>query len=200
MTTLSRSPGALLCRLLLAVIGWKAVCTVDPPRKAVIIAVPHTSNWDGFLMLVAAKALGLRIRWAFKADAAKGVVGWLLGKVGALPIRREGNQGVVEALVAEFGKHDDLLYAIAPSGTRKKTENWRSGFYHLARAAGVPVLFGTVDYAGKRSGLIGMRELTGDVAADMDAIRAGYAGTAPKFPAKLTPMRLRDETPTADAD
>ncbi len=190
---LSRSPMALLCRFLLFVIRWRAVSPPDVPRKAVIIAAPHTSNWDGFLMLVAAKALGLRIRWAFKADAAKGLVGWLLGKLGALPIRREGNQGVVEALVGEFARHEDLLYAIAPSGTRKKKDNWRSGFYHLARAAKVPVLFGVVDYAGKQAGLVGMHTLTGDVTADMDVVRAAYAPMRALYPAKTTPVRLRDE-------
>ncbi len=183
---------------MLFVIRWRAVCTVTPPpKKAVIVAAPHTSNWDGFIMLLAAKALGIRIRWAFKADAAKGLVGWLLGLVGALPIRREGNQGMVEALAAQFDKHDELLFAIAPSGTRKKKEHWRSGFYHLARAAEVPFLYGVVDYGAKQAGIIGMRSPTGDMGADMDAIRAAYAPAKALYPERMTPIRLRDES-TAD--
>lgn len=194
MTTLSRTPGALLARLVFWIIGWKAVNAVtDMPRKAVIIAAPHTSNWDGFLMVLAAKMLGLRIRWAFKAEGVKGIVGWLAMRTGALPIRRDGNLGMTDALAAEFDKHEDLLFSIAPSGTRKKKEHWRSGFYHLAQKANVPILFGTVDYGAKRAGLIGRLETTGDMKADIEAIAAGYEGTVPKFPAKLTPIRFRDE-------
>lgn len=204
MADLPRSPSLstrlvrVLCRALLALVGWRAMELHPPPPKAVIVAAPHTSNWDGVLMLLAAGALGIRMRWALKAEATRGPIGWLLLRLGALPLRRDGNLGTVEQLTAAFEERDELLLAIAPAGTRSLTEHWRSGFYHLARAARVPMLLGVVDYGARRAGTGPLVRVSDDVGADMDAIRAFYSTTRARFPERTTPARLRDEPNTAD--
>lgn len=187
-------PYAWLCRTLLRIIGWRAISDDPVPSAGVIVSAPHTSNWDAILMLMAAGALGLRIRWVVKESWSTGALGWLILKFGGLPIKRSGGLGMTDLLAEAFAREGDLLLAIAPSGTRRRTDHWRSGFYHVARAAQVPLICGVVDYGGKRAGTGSVLPASGDVKADMDRIRAYYSGVRARFPDKQTPIRLKDET------
>lgn len=175
--------------------GWKFEGEVPREKKYVFLAVPHTSNWDGLLLIFLAQSVGLEMRWLIKDNWMKGPVGSVLDAVGAVGVNRSRSTGLVDQMVAEFARRDSFVLAIPPEGTRKRADHWKSGFYHIARAANVPLVLGYLDYGRKRGGLGDMITLTGGVRADMDRIRAFYDKLAPKpyDPSKFGPIRLREE-------
>jgi 1-acyl-sn-glycerol-3-phosphate acyltransferase len=191
-------PGSL-SGLSLRLAGWQFEGERPTPRKFVGLALPHTTNWDGLLLLAVAETIGLSMRWMIKDSWTKGAMTRPMRKLGAVPINRSRASNLVEQMVEQFQKNDDFVLMIPPEGTRSYTEYWKSGFYHIARGANVPVVPGYLDYARKRAGLGPPIMMTGDVVADMDQIRAFYRKQDPKpFDAKrFGPIRLREEAPKA---
>ena len=114
-------------------------------------------------------------------------------RLGVIPVRRDSGEGLVEQMVDEFASSDRMALVIAPEGTRSRAEFWRSGFYHIARAAGVPLVMTFLDYAHKRAGVGGIVHLTGEIAADMDVIRDFYSGIEGKRPENQGPIVVREE-------
>ena len=180
---------------LLRLAGWRVDDEVPGEPKYVCLAVPHTSNWDGLLLVLVARSLGLHISWLIKQEAMRGPAGWLLRRLGALPVDRRSPGHLVQQLASSFRERDALVLVVPPEGTRGKAENWKSGFYRIAREAGVPVVPTYLDFGRKRAGLGPAIHLTGDVKRDMDAIRAYYdkVRPVPRFPEKFGPIRLGDE-------
>jgi 1-acyl-sn-glycerol-3-phosphate acyltransferase len=189
-------PSPLVTRLL-NLSGWEFEPPVPVFDKAVVLAVPHTSNWDGVLLLAVARSIGLDMAWMIKNDWLRGPMGTVLRRLGAVGVERSRHTNLVDQMVAELRARDRLALVIPPEGTRGRTEHWKSGFYHIARGADVPVVPGYLDYGRKRAGLGAPIHLTGDVRADMDRIRAFYAEKAPTghHPEDFGPIRLRDEEP-----
>ena len=179
--------------------GWKFEGGKPTVKKCVVLAWPHTSNWDGLLLIALAQSIGLTMSWMIKSDWVKGPMGVVLRGVGAVAVDRKGAHNLVDQMIAEFRARDELVLVIPPEGTRKRAETWKSGFYHIARGANVPVVPGYLDYRRKRSGLGPPIYLTGNVKADMDEIRAFYAKLDPRghVPENVGPIALRDETPGA---
>jgi 1-acyl-sn-glycerol-3-phosphate acyltransferase len=175
--------------------GWRFEGPLPDAPKYVALAFPHTSNWDGLLLLAMARSAGLSMSWMIKSDWFRGPMGPILRSSGAIAVDRSKSHNVVEQMVAEFGRHDRLVLVVPPEGTRSRSEHWRSGFYHIALGAGVPVVPGYLDYGRKRCGLGEPIELTGDAVADMDHIRAFYARVEPTGhnPQDVGPIRLREE-------
>jgi 1-acyl-sn-glycerol-3-phosphate acyltransferase len=175
--------------------GWKFETGVPSEKKFVILGAPHTSNWDGVLLLVLARTVGLRIEFGIKSEWLRGPMGPILRRLGAIGIDRSGHHNLVDQMVQELRSRDQLALVLTPEGTRSRAEQWKSGFYHIALGAGVPVVPGYMDYARKRAGLGEPIYLTGDVRADMAKIRAFYAEKQPRgrFPENFGPIRLRDE-------
>lgn len=175
--------------------GWHWDGELPAPKKYVCLAVPHTSNWDGLLLVLLAQSQGLPLSWMIKDTWFRGPMAPLLRNVGAVAIDRKRSRNIVGQMIEEFARRDELVLAIPPEGTRGHSEYWKSGFYHIARGADVPLLLGYMDYRRKRIGLGGPLHLTGDVGADMDAIRRFYADKAPvaHIPADFGPIRLKDE-------
>ncbi len=159
------------------------------------IASPHTSNWDGVLLVVLAQSVGLSLSFLAKDSLFRGPQRRLLLRFGAIPIDRSGAHNVVTQLIEEFRRREELHLMIAPEGTRASSDYWRSGFYHIARGAEVPLVPGYMDYARKRAGLGSPFRLSGDVCADMDRVREFYAGLGcrARFPHQVGPIRLREE-------
>ena len=190
-----------IARRLLRATGWDFEGPVPDVAKCVAIAVPHTSNWDGVLMLAAAAAVGLDMSFMIKDDWLRGPMGPIMRKLGAVGIDRSKANNVVDGMVAELRHRDRLWLVIPPEGTRSRTEYWKSGFYHIALGAKVPVVTGYLDYGRKVGGLGPPIMMTGEVRADMDKIRAFYAAMAPtaKNPAGFGPIRLREEDEAAPA-
>jgi 1-acyl-sn-glycerol-3-phosphate acyltransferase len=182
----------------LALAGWRFEGEKPPEKKYVALAWPHTSNWDGLLLVALTQSIGLSMSWMIKNDWVKGPMGIALKKVGAVAIDRSGAHNVVQEMIDAFAKDDELVLVIPPEGTRRRSETWRSGFYHIARGANVPVVPGYLDYGRKRAGLGPAIHLTGDVKADMDKIRAFYATVNARglVQEHVGPIKLRDEDPT----
>lgn len=183
---------------LLEASGWKLEGTVPKVDRCVALGVPHTSNWDGVLMLALAASAGIDMAFMIKDDWLRGPMGPLMRRLGAIGIDRSRANNVVQAMIDELRSREKLWLVIPPEGTRKRASHWKSGFYHIALGADVPVVPGYLDYRRKRMGLGEPIHLTGDVSADMDRIRAFYAKAAPaaQTPADFGPIRLRDEAVT----
>lgn len=185
----------LLARTWLAVRRWTTVPPSEPlPAKCVLIAAPHTSNWDFPITKSMTRVCGIRMTWLGKAELFRGPMGPIMRALGGIPVPRANAANMVTDLVAEFARRDHLVLTVPVEGTRAKGEYWKSGFYRIAMAADVPVVCGYVDGPRRTGGFGPVLRLTGDVRADMDVIRAFYAGKEGLKPGRTTTPRLRDET------
>jgi 1-acyl-sn-glycerol-3-phosphate acyltransferase len=181
---------SLVARALLRLGGWTPVSgNIDVP-KAVLIAAPHTSNWDGIWGLIYRVAFHLDIRFFAKDSLFWFPLGAVLRSLGGVPLDRNRPGDAVPVAIAAFRTHDRYLFALAPEGTRRRQEYWKSGFYRIAREAGVPVVLGFLDYGRRRLGTGPTMDLTGDVDADMAGIRRYYEDIEGRHPENATPARL----------
>jgi 1-acyl-sn-glycerol-3-phosphate acyltransferase len=161
----------------------------------VIIAAPHTSNWDLPHMLAASFVFRLKVSWLGKHTLFRPPFGWFLQRIGGLPVDRRAPRGQVGEVSAKLKAADRLLLAISPEGTRSHRDHWKSGFYRIAEEAQVPIVCGYLDYATKRAGLGLSFVPTGDVRADMDRIRAFYNGKRGRHPSLESVILLKEELP-----
>jgi 1-acyl-sn-glycerol-3-phosphate acyltransferase len=182
-----------LGRMYLAMRGWKMLGQKPSEKKYLILAAPHTSNWDVPLMLSMAWVYGIRVSWIGKHSLFRGLLGPLMRFLGGVPVDRRARHNAVQQMVDEFNRRDELALLITPEGTRGRTEHWKSGFYHMAVAANVPMVLGLLDFKRKEGGLFDVIYPTGDAKADMDKIRAFYAGATAKYPDQFGPVRLAEE-------
>ena len=176
-------------------LGWKLVGSVPTSLdRAVFIAAPHTTNWDLANMLAVSWVLQVKMSWLGKDSLFSAPGGVVLKWLGGLPVDRSGPHGLVgEAARLLRETPDGLWLAVPPSGTRGFRDRWRSGFYHIAREANVPILCGFIDYERKEMGILDHFVPTGDIKADMDRVRAAYAGVKGKFPQLQSTIVLKDE-------
>jgi len=181
--------------LWLRLTGWRLEGLRALPPKAVIVCAPHTSNWDLPYMLAIAWTLGIRVSWVGKHTLFRGPAGWVLRALGGIAIDRRAPQGMVARVAQIFRERDGMLLGVPPEGTRAKVTHWKSGFYHMARAANVPVGLGFLDFARKAGGIGRMLTLTGDFKKDMDEVRAFYKDVRGKYPAQESPPLLKEESP-----
>lgn len=173
--------------MVLRAMGWRVLGSVPDLPKMVIIGAPHTSNMDGVVSFAVLTALGLRAGTMVKDSAFRGLTGVLLRWLGALPIDRRSAKGVVEQTVDAFNSRPAFLLLLAPEGTRSAAPEWKRGFYHVARGAGVPVLPAAIDYARKRVTFGTPLYAGGDYEADLQRLLAFYAAhSAPRHPPRLS--------------
>jgi 1-acyl-sn-glycerol-3-phosphate acyltransferase len=182
-----------IARWLLRAAGWSLEGARPAHARYVLIAAPHTSNWDFPLMLLYAAAFDIKVRWMGKHSLFAWPVGWLMRRLGGMPIVRHRAGNLVTAMVAAFEQADQLVLVVPTEGTRDRTDYWKSGFYHIARQAKVPIVPSFLDFSRKRGGFGAGLSTTGNVVADMQYFRDFYAGMAGKFPANSGPIRLREE-------
>jgi len=173
--------------------GWTIATPAPEARKLVLIAAPHTSNWDFLYALATTNALGLNLRFMAKESLFRGPQGRLFRALGGIPVDRSRNNNMVDSLAAEFTRHETLVLLVPAEGTRTRGSHWKSGFYRIAQKAGVPIGLGFLDYRTKSSGIGTPFWPTGDIKADMDVIRAFYADKFGKRHQDFTPPRLREE-------
>jgi 1-acyl-sn-glycerol-3-phosphate acyltransferase len=162
-------------RAVLALGGWKLVGEWPDLRKVVVIVAPHSSAWDAIWGLAAKVAMGLGIVFIGKKEAFWGPIGWILRRVGGMPVDRGAPGGVVEQVANEMLRAERMWFVLAPEGTRRKVEQWKPGFWRIARAAGVPVFTVGFDYPTRRIRLGQLVTLTDDLEADMARIRPLFA-------------------------
>jgi len=155
--------------------GWEIIGEVPSLDKAVYIAAPHTSNWDGFWLLVAKTALRLEARFLAKHTLFWWPLGALLSWFGAIPIDRSHGAEVVPQLVETFNKSAHFCLALAPEGTRKWMPHWKTGFYRIAVEADVPIVLGFIDYRSKKMGIGGVYKPSGDPDKDLEYLHNFYA-------------------------
>ena len=157
--------------------GWRVEGALPAhAAKSVLIAAPHTSNWDLPYTLMVAFALRLNIRWMGKQSIFRAPFGGVMRWLGGIPVNREQSTNLVAATAKAIREADGPLQLIVPpEGTRSKTRYWKTGFYYIAREAQVPIVMAYMDYERKLSGLGPLFEPTGDVDADMATIKAFYA-------------------------
>ncbi|KAF4516708.1 hypothetical protein B566_EDAN003458 [Ephemera danica] len=179
----------MIASRLLALLGWKTHEPPGRPSKAVMIAYPHTSNWDAFYALLVKFALGLDAHWAAKDSMFRPPFGGLLRKMGGVAVNRRERTGFVEQMVAEFACRQRFTLIIAPEGTRGLKGGWKSGFYRMALEAQVPVALGFMDYARREGGILAYLTLTGDRDADLATIAQLYADRPGKRPELASPIR-----------
>lgn len=182
-----------LARLYWAVSRWKFVSTPAPTRPTILIGAPHTSNWDFVLMLAISWRLKIPVRWLGKDSLFRGWKGPIMRRLGGIAVDRANAYNVVSEVVARVHAGEVFGLVVTPEGTRGKGEFWKSGFYRIARDADMPVTLGYVDRTTMTTGLGPTIDLTGDVRADMDVIRAYYADKAGLRPENRTTPRLREE-------
>lgn len=175
---------------------WTLRSGPAPQQAGILIGAPHTSNWDFVLMLAIAWELGLDIRWLGKHTLFRGWRGPLMRALGGIPVDRSDPRGVVDDVLARVRRGEVFHLVVTPEGTRKG-KGWKSGFYRIAREAGLPVTLGYVDRTTMTTGLGPTIRLTGDVPTDMNRIRAFYADKAGANPALRTEPRLRSEDDAA---
>lgn len=154
--------------------GWRVEGDWPGLDQAVLVAAPHTSNWDGVNMLATAGFYRVRLRWMGKKSLTHGPFGWLIAALGCVPIDRSANHDVVNTMRDVFAAEPRMILAIPPEGTRSAVREWKSGFYQIALGAGVPILVSVLDYGAKTVRLAAVVTPSGDYATDLAAIRAHY--------------------------
>jgi 1-acyl-sn-glycerol-3-phosphate acyltransferase len=162
------------CARLVGLFGWRLVGEFPRVPKLVFIAAPHSSWWDGVWGLLFKAAIGLDASFMAKKELFFWPLGWLLRRMGGIPIERSAAHGVVPQMVERFQRRERLWLGIAAEGTRKKVKKWKSGFWHIAREAGVPIMLIYFHYPEKTIGIGPLIETTPNLEADMARIRAFY--------------------------
>lgn len=159
------------CRGILRLAGWRLAGRFPDVPQAVLIGVPHSSWWDGVWGLLMKVAVGADVKFMAKQELFAGPLGYLLGKLGGVGIDRSAAKGVVEQMVDQFARHPRLWLGITPEGTRKRVSRWKSGFWHIAEQAGVPVLPVYFHYPEKTIGLGPLYRTTGHLETDLLHLR-----------------------------
>lgn len=188
MTIEDRKPGIVSRIALKALVafyhrqGWRAEAAGPIPRKCVLIAAPHTSNWDFLYFVGLTHDLGIKAHFMAKRELFAWPMNGFLHDIGGIPIDRSSGGNYVQAMVDEFNRRDDFILTIAPEGTRGQVRQWRTGFYHIARGAGVPLVCGLMDYARKVGGLGPALMPSGDYVRDMAEVERYYRSVTPRHP------------------
>lgn len=180
---------------LLRGLGWRVAGDVPAVTHCVVVAAPHTSNWDLLYLLLMAWARGLKISWLAKHSLFWPPLGWVLRSLGGVPVVRHRPEQRVSATATLFRELPSLFLVIPPEGTRSRTAHWKSGFYWIAREAQVPVLLTALDYADKAGYFGPLVDAALPPAEFMDQVRGFYAARQGRFPDDFGPVRLQDESP-----
>ena len=180
-------------RLWLAAAGWTVEGERPQVPRAVFVAAPHTSNWDMPFMTAVAWSMDMKLHWMATHTLFKGAWAPYFRFVSARLLDRRHKHDTVKQVIDSFRAAPQLFLVVAPEGTRSLREHWRSGFYHIAREAGVPIACGFLDFRRKRGGVGPLIETSGDVVADMERLRSFYAGIDGAHPELQGPIRLKLE-------
>lgn len=163
-----------LASVVLFIMGWKTKGSFPDIKKYIMIAAPHSSNWDFVFFLAIIFKFKISVHWMAKNTMFKWPFGWLLRRLGGIPIDRSVKQNVVQSMADAFDDTEELIITIAPSGTRGKVMKWKTGFYHIAKLANVPLVCGFIDYKAKTIGVGPTFDTSDDFEGDMQGIKDFY--------------------------
>ena len=170
--------------LYLKITGWKREGQVPNLDKFLIIAAPHTSNWDFPISLAMLLAFKVRAYWMGKDSMFRWPYGLLFRLLGGIPIDRSKANNAVEQSIKAIKERKKMVLMLSPEGTRKKVAYWKTGFYHIAHGSGVPIVLGYLDYARKVGGIGGLVYASGNIESDMNAIQLFYSNVTARHPEK----------------
>lgn len=171
--------------------GWKCEGERPPQAKYVLVCAPHTSNWDWVVFMAMVFAFRARLYYMVKDSLFTGIKGPIVKWLGGIPIDRSRNTGVVEQMVEQFNKADQLELAIPVEGTRRRVEKWKTGFYHVAHQAQVPIVLGYLNFEKKAGGFGPAFTTTGDMDRDIVICQEFYGPLKGKNPEWTSPIRIR---------
>ncbi len=174
----------------LQLFGWKIYFKPLPGPHGIAVIYPHTSNWDFPIGLVAKWALDTPFRWLAKDTLFRGAMGRLMRYWGGIAVDRRAPMGATRQLAQQILKEDWCWVGITPEGTRGYRPHWKSGFYHLAQTAGVPMRLVSFDYKRKELRLTETLQPSGDIERDMEFIRAVYRDVTALYPENAAPIVL----------
>jgi 1-acyl-sn-glycerol-3-phosphate acyltransferase len=177
-----------LSGLVLRLRGWQVVGQRPIADRFVVVAAPHTSAWDVPLMLAAALQVGVRLHWLGLSSYFRWPVAGLLRWLGGVPVDRGPSADRVQQGARLIAAYEQIGVALAPEGSRGLVPHWRTGFYHLAVAANVPVVLTALDFRRRRATIGPALLPSGDLEADLGLIRAFYEGVEGRFPAQQGPI------------
>jgi 1-acyl-sn-glycerol-3-phosphate acyltransferase len=178
INTLMRWISACILRLL----GWRVDSAAADVKKCVLIAAPHTSNWDFPIALMICFVLRLDVYWMGKSTLFPPVLGTIMRWLGGIPVDRSQSGNLVQGTIDAFNQNDQLLVIVPPEGTRDKVTRWKTGFYFIAVGANVPLGLAYVDFKEKIGGVGKLFYPCGNIEADMILIKQFYAGFSGKNP------------------
>ena len=176
----------LIGKLLLKLIGWKTVGSLPQEKKCVIIAAPHTSNWDFIIGRLSYLASGKKIFFLIKKEFFFFPVGGILRKLGGIPVDRGRKNNTIQQVAKLFNEQDELFLTVAPEGTRKKVKRWKRGFYLIEKRSNVPIYMGKINYKTKEIGFFTKLETTDDIEADMKTLKSFYKNACARHPEKFS--------------
>jgi 1-acyl-sn-glycerol-3-phosphate acyltransferase len=194
----SNTPGMLqrIAHRILKIGGWTPVGEPPTADKVIFIAAPHTSNWDGFWLMVYKVATQIDLHFLAKHTLFWWPLGPVLRALGALPIDRSDSTSTVQQVVDEFAKREKCWFALAPEGTRKWQPYWKTGFYRIAIAADIPLVLGFIDYEKKQMGIGITLPAERNLADDLQAIQQFYEPHVGRIPGNTGPIEFPPEFET----
>jgi 1-acyl-sn-glycerol-3-phosphate acyltransferase len=180
-----------ISRFILKILGWKVINELPDDKKYMLIAAPHTSNWDFPLGLLVKFSEKVKLNYLGKGALFDSPFGWFFRALGGIPVYRKKRLNMVDQMVQAFNERDEMILAMSPEGTRSYLDYWKSGFYHIAHKAGVPIAMGTLDFGNKQVRLGNSFMPTGDIQEDMKIIRAFFEGVKGKKPENQGPIEVQ---------
>ncbi|MCL4268298.1 MAG: lysophospholipid acyltransferase family protein [Anaerolineales bacterium] len=166
----------LISNILMWIAGWRVEGKLPDLPKYLIVGAPHTSNWDFLLFLGVIFRLKANVKYMGKAELFRSPLGWFFYWCGGIPVDRKKSTGLVEQMVEACNKSERFILTIAPEGTRHGVKEWKRGFYHIAKGAGIPIVMAKVDSKKKAMHVGDIFYLTDDMEADMKAIQNRFTG------------------------
>ncbi|WP_223788104.1 lysophospholipid acyltransferase family protein [Marinicella meishanensis] len=180
-----------ISKFILKILGWKVINDLPNEKKYMLIAAPHTSNWDFPLGLLVKFAEKVKLNYLGKGALFDSPFGWFFRALGGIPVYRKKRLNMVDQMVDQFNQREHMILAMSPEGTRSYLEYWKSGFYHIAHKAKVPIAMATLDFGNKLVRLGNTFMPSGDIQADMQIIRAFFEGVKGKKPQNQGPIQVK---------
>jgi 1-acyl-sn-glycerol-3-phosphate acyltransferase len=165
-----------LAKTIMRLAGWRIEGELPNLPKFVLIGAPHTSNWDFVLFLGVIFSLRANVRFMGKAELFRFPIGWFFRYCGGVPVDRKKSTGLVEQMVKVSNESENFILTIAPEGTRHGVAEWKRGFYHIAKSAGIPIVMAVVDGRHKTVRIGQVFYPTENIEADMKAIQGFFSG------------------------
>lgn len=174
----------LIAKLIFFLTSWKVIGNAPKEKKFVMVAAPHTSNWDFLYARAAFYIMGVPLKYTIKKELFFFPLGWILRVLGGIPIDRSQKSNMVKNMTVLFDQYDELAILVTPEGTRSYSKEWKKGFYYVAQGAKVPISLGYLDYAKKHAGIGPLIHPSGNYDDDLETIQSFYKKITAKYPEK----------------